>query len=77
LKELVLLNKAEISKTSDKDNNGNPLVDIDSTPDDIDNDVFVTDDDISGNGKSGGDEDDHDPAEVKIKQIFDLALLKN
>ncbi|MCP9747860.1 DUF11 domain-containing protein, partial [Lacihabitans sp. CS3-21] len=72
----TLLNKAEISKTSDNDNNGNPLVDIDSTPDDIDNDKFVTDDDINGNGKTGGDEDDHDPAEVKIKQIFDLALNK-
>ncbi|MCR9064184.1 MAG: Ig-like domain-containing protein, partial [Cytophagales bacterium] len=71
-----LINKAEISSTTDKDNNGNPLVDIDSTPDDVDQDKFVNDDDITGDGKNGGDEDDHDPAEIEIKQILDLALTK-
>ena len=68
-----LVNWAEIS--SAQDNNGVPQVDIDSTPDGNNTDTYLTDNDINGNGKTGGDEDDHDPAEVVVNP-FDLALYK-
>ena len=41
----------------------------------IHNDTYLQqDDDINGDGMNGGDEDDHDPAEVVVEP-FDLALL--
>ncbi|WP_236978983.1 DUF11 domain-containing protein, partial [Membranihabitans maritimus] len=39
--------------------------------DDLDDDNIVDED-----GMDGGDEDDHDPAEIEVEQIFDLALKK-
>ncbi len=73
-----ITNKAEISSV--KDDKGNTPVDVDSTPDDVDNDTYFLDDDIDGNGKRGGDEDDHDPATVGVipapPAVFDLALIK-
>ncbi len=73
----VKLNKAEISEA--KDGRGDPATDVDSTPDAVDQDRFVTDNDITGDGKNGGDEDDHDPAEFTVtpRPVFDLALLKS
>ncbi len=76
-----IVNWAEISDASDADG-GPTRIDIDSTPDadnfnqdgetnDLDDDNVVDED-----GKSGGDEDDHDPAPVTVTQIFDLALTK-
>jgi len=50
-------------------NNRIPLPDIDSTPDDIDNEVNVIDDEINGNGVNSiisEDEDDHDIAIIAI-----------
>ncbi|WP_235296108.1 SdrD B-like domain-containing protein [Portibacter marinus] len=70
-----LVNYAEIGAAFDAD--GNPLEDVDSTPDNIvDNDNGgvvgqATDDEINDDGTI--DEDDHDPATVGI---FDLALRK-
>ena len=56
--------------------------DIDSDPDGTNfnqagetNDL-ADDNIINQNGKTGGDEDDHDPAEIQVTQIFDLALKK-
>ncbi len=67
-----LMNWAEISAATD--DTGSPVTDTDSTPDtDQTNDTFGGDDEIN-NG--GGDEDDHDPAEVTVRQ-FDLALVKS
>jgi gliding motility-associated-like protein len=60
----VLTNKAEISAA--RDDKGNSATDVDSTPDDTDGDKLVTDDNINGNGKTGGDEDDSDPASVGV-----------
>jgi hypothetical protein len=74
-----LVNRAEISGTADKDNNGVALVDIDSTPDQIvGNDAggvpgSPTDDKLDGNGTD--DEDDADPAQITV-QKYDLALVK-
>jgi gliding motility-associated-like protein/uncharacterized repeat protein (TIGR01451 family) len=68
-----LINRAEISSATDVD--GNPQTDIDSTPDGVNDDLYLTDDDINGDGKNGGDEDDHDPATIVIDP-FDLALIK-
>ena len=75
-------NFAEISNATDAD--GNPVTDSDSTPDAIsDNDNFVTDDDTTGNGLAGEDEDDSDRAQLTIEvpaepepAVFDLALIK-
>ena len=58
-------NFAEISGATD--GNGNAVTDIDSTPDAINNDNFVTDDDTTGNGLEGGDEDDHDRAQINVE----------
>ncbi|HMU04107.1 MAG TPA: hypothetical protein PJ990_10800, partial [Saprospiraceae bacterium] len=61
----TLTNWSEIS--SFKDASGNDVEDIDSTPDDIqENDTYITNNNVSGNGKSGGDEDDHDPEQITI-----------
>ncbi|MEZ5030635.1 MAG: gliding motility-associated C-terminal domain-containing protein [Saprospiraceae bacterium] len=69
----VITNWAEIAAATD--DAGNPQVDIDSDPDQSNNDNFLVDNDITGNGKQGGDEDDHDPASVTVEP-FDLALYK-
>ena len=72
-------NWAEISAADNVFN----LDDIDSTPDDEnfndpgETDDLTDDDIINENGKQGGDEDDHDPAEVAIEQVFDLGLNKS
>ncbi|MBK7869457.1 MAG: DUF11 domain-containing protein [Saprospiraceae bacterium] len=71
-------NWAEISSAS----NALGLQDVDSTPDgtnfnqpgetnDLNDDNVINQD-----GKNGGDEDDHDPAEIQVIQTFDLALKK-
>jgi len=70
---LTLTNWAEISSATD--DQGIAATDVDSTPDTTNSDTFLTDNDINGNGKNGGDEDDHDKAEVTTKG-FDLALIK-
>ena len=75
----LIRNWAEISAAS----NVLDLDDVDSTPDDINfNDPGETDDlddndVIDEDGLNGGDEDDHDPAQIQIGQIFDLALTKS
>ncbi|MCB0611335.1 MAG: DUF11 domain-containing protein, partial [Lewinella sp.] len=69
----VVANYAEI--TEGYDENGNPQDDYDSTPDNINNDTYTNNNDVSGNGNDGEDEDDHD-AEFIAVQSFDLALIK-
>ena len=68
--EGTLVNTAEISDARDED--GDPVDDIDSTPDANDSNDTSVDDEIDN---AGGDEDDHDPAEILIER-FDLALIK-
>ncbi len=75
----TIMNWAEISDFTDE--YGDQQEDDDSTPNsDPNDDTFVTDDDQMGNGKEGGDEDDHDPADITIidpiNTVFDLALTK-
>ena len=75
----LITNWAEIESSTDDD--GNVWTDVDSTPDgDNTNDTFESDNDTSGNGNTGGDEDDHDPASVTVVPDtpgdFDLALIK-
>ncbi|MCL2120882.1 MAG: hypothetical protein FWH28_01355 [Clostridiales bacterium] len=60
-----LRNIAEISRISDE--NFAPVEDIDSTPDDVNDDYIGGDNVIDENGKMGGDEDDHDYADVQIR----------
>jgi len=70
-----LVNYAEISEA--RDLAGNIQEDMDSTPDAINDDTFLVDNDTSGNGNNGGDEDDNDLASIEIEQgEFDLALVK-
>ena len=69
----MVSNFAEISDATDE--NGDPQDDIDSTPDDTNDEDVVNDDEVDGNGNQGGDEDDHD-VEVVTVQRFDLALTK-
>jgi uncharacterized repeat protein (TIGR01451 family) len=70
----TLTNLAEISGATDEF--GTPQPDVDSTPnDDPDDDTFLSDNEINGNGNNGGDEDDHDPAPVVVER-FDLASIK-
>lgn len=73
-----IINKAEISAASGG-------TDDDSTPDNIDGNQpgevspLLKDDVVNENGKTGGDEDDHDIASITIDNgtpRFDLALLK-
>ena len=65
-----LINFAEVSDARDED--GDAADDIDSTPDVIDNNDTSVDDVVDN---TGGDEDDHDPAEILVER-FDLALIK-
>ncbi len=79
-----LTNYAEISSADDDGDAGTPApTDVDSTPDgDNQNtdgeDANLVDDATDGDGKNGGDEDDHDPATFSITPpgTFDLALIK-
>ena len=69
-----LSNFAEISDA--KDSKGAVVTDIDSTPDaNNTNDGTVKNDEIGENGKTGGDEDDHDLETITVEK-FDLALKK-
>ncbi|TXF80701.1 DUF11 domain-containing protein, partial [Neolewinella aurantiaca] len=61
----TISNFAEISEATDE--NGDPQVDEDSTPDDMNDEDVVNDDEIDGNGMEGGDEDDHDVADVMVQ----------
>ena len=76
--DTVIRNWSEISSAA----NALGLSDIDSDPDTTNfNQVGETDDllddnIINQNGMTGGDEDDHDPAEIAVVQTFDLALTK-
>ena len=75
----TLINRAEIADA--RDENGAEVEDIDSTPDtaagnDTGGEVNTADDDnASGNGREGEDEDDADPEDIRV-EIFDLALRK-
>ncbi|NOT37233.1 MAG: DUF11 domain-containing protein [Saprospiraceae bacterium] len=78
-----LTNWAEISSADiDTDPNNTPPVDFDSDPDGTnfnqpgETDDLEDDNVIDQEGKMGGDEDDHDPAQITIVQTFDLALRK-
>jgi len=76
----VITNWAEISDFTDED--GDQQDDVDSTPDnDENNDTFGGDDVITEDGNTGGDEDDHDPSDITIitppADMFDLALTKS
>ena len=67
-----LTNVAEIADGTDAD--GNPISDIDSSPDAIaGNDAFGGDNVIDN---TGGDEDDSDPETILLDLIYDLALTK-
>jgi large repetitive protein len=70
-------NYGEIS--SAKGPNGENITDKDSTPDgNPTNDGTPKDDEINENGKTNGDEDDHDVSTISVTPapIFDLALVK-
>ncbi|NOT37755.1 MAG: DUF11 domain-containing protein [Saprospiraceae bacterium] len=81
---IKLRNWAEISSADDDTDSANtPPSDLDSDPDQSqfgpgpgETDDLNDDNVISGNGLAGGDEDDHDPAEIDVTQTFDLALRK-
>ena len=70
-----LTNTAEITSTQDNNGVNRNLDDIDSTPDGFNTETNVQDNVITGNGKTGGDEDDHDIAVIRLEK-FDLALTK-
>ncbi|MBK8443030.1 MAG: DUF11 domain-containing protein [Sphingobacteriales bacterium] len=82
------VNFAEISAATDA--NGNPVTDVDSTPDSTNgndaggNPESPSDDSINGDGSgtsgdsvAATDEDDHDPALIPIQHPVDLALTKS
>jgi len=74
-----LVTYAEITNsfsTDLSDVNGNliPIPDIDSNPDDRNNEMLIVDNEIFGRGPNANeDEDDHDVASINI-DLFDLAL---
>jgi len=76
-----ITNTAEITSSFNPDItalNGSPLPlpDIDSNPDDQDDEINVVDNEITGGGPNANeDEDDHDIAPLTV-EIFDLALTK-
>ena len=83
-----IVNRAEISATADKNDNGTAIKDIDSTPNTTSTDDAggkegtASDDSIGGNGtgnpgdtNAATDEDDADPALINIEK-YDLALTK-
>ncbi|MCK5922748.1 MAG: DUF11 domain-containing protein, partial [Methylococcales bacterium] len=63
---------AEITFATATDDSGVNTADIDSAPD-ATNDDIIGGDNITDN--TGGDEDDHDFAQVPVQQTFDLALI--
>jgi uncharacterized repeat protein (TIGR01451 family) len=65
--EMAWTNVAEIESANDI--NGNPRIDVDSSPDNDPNNDTIVDDEI----KDEKDEDDHDPA---IIDVYDIALKK-
>ena len=67
----ILLVDAEIGSATDE--NGNPVTDLDSTPDGTNDDIVGADNVTDG---TNNDEDDHDPAFVNVTQVFDLALIE-
>ena len=67
-----LTNVAEIADATDGD--GDPISDVDSTPDAINGNDAFGGDNVTDN--SGGDEDDSDPETVLLDLVFDLALTK-
>ncbi len=69
----TLLNEAEVSFATAVDNSGINTPDVDSNADGINDDIQGADDEINN---AGGDEDDHDPAQIMVEQTFDLALTK-
>ena len=75
----TIRNWAEISSAE----NALDLDDIDSTPDDEnfnqsgETDDLADDGTIDEDGSNGGDEDDHDPAEINLNQIFRFSLEKS
>ena len=74
---------AEISFASETDGGTVNATDIDSQADNVNfNQAGETDDLIDDNvddesGLTGGDEDDHDPVQIAVGHVFDLALLQN
>ena len=66
----TITNEAEISAA---DGPNPSYSDIDSTPDGVNDDIQGDDNTVDN---SGGDEDDHDPAQIPVEQVFDLALTK-
>lgn len=67
----LVSNSAEIS--SARGPLGQLLTDIDSTPDGIKtNDGVAQDDNISGNGKAGGDEDDADYSDITVTALASI-----
>ena len=73
----IVTNTAEITSATDPD--GNPMADVDSTPDSQNDDVVGGDNVIDG---SGNDEDDHDPENIVIidettEEFIDLVLIKS
>ena len=71
--DTMILNEAEVSFATANDDSGVNTPDVDSNADGV-NDDIQGDDNITDN--SGGDEDDHDPAQIAVLQEFDLALTK-
>jgi len=67
-----LINYAEIAFATNEDGSGVNTPDSDSNADTSNNDFVGADNEVNNNG---GDEDDHDPAEIMVGQIFDLALI--
>ncbi len=65
-------NFAEVTSVSNDPNN-DPLTDIDSNPDSLNDDVFIND--VIDSNPTNGDEDDHDVETIFI-EVFDLALIK-
>ena len=74
----VIDNWAEIASATPIDStgqtltmpNGVPIPDIDSVPDASNTDTYETNDAIDGNGIDGGDEDDHDLAQLTIVGVL-------
>ena len=67
------MNVAEVEKFEDENGNDITSFDIDSNGDDDPSNDNTTDDEYNEDGKTGGDEDDNDPAAI---EIFDLAMIK-
>ncbi|PID99986.1 MAG: hypothetical protein CSA79_05685 [Thiothrix nivea] len=75
-----IINAAEISAVSGVDNFGNPLTDVDSTPNTNPDDETDVEDDVTDNSDTDNDnlpdEDDHDIASVTVEALVDVSLTK-